>query len=160
MYMSQGTCPNISFAVSFLGQFMENPGRPHWEAVKQVFCYLKGMKDVHLVIGGMQTGLKVFSDADWASQDHCHSMLEYIFMTDGGAMSWSSKKQLIVTLSMMEAEYITAMHTAKEALWLCTFLAEITWPLTQPITIHLDNVFAIAITKNDEYHPRTKHIDI
>ena len=160
MYASQGTCPDISFAVSFLGQFMENPGRPHWEAVKRVFCYLKGMKDVCLVIGDMQTGLEAFSDTDWASQDHCHSTSGNIFTIDGGAMSWSSKKQPIIALSTMEAEYITAMHAVKEALWLHTFLAEIMWPLMRPITIHLDNVSAIAITKNNEYHPRTKHIDI
>ena len=130
MYASQGSHPDISFAMSFLGQFMENPGRPHWEAVKWVFHYLKGTKDVCLVIGGMQTGLEAFSDADWASQDHHHSTSGYIFTIDSGAMSWSSKKQPIVALSMMEAEYIAATHTVKEALWLHTFLAEITQPLT------------------------------
>jgi Reverse transcriptase (RNA-dependent DNA polymerase) len=29
MYTALGTCPDISFAVSFLAQFMQNPGRPH-----------------------------------------------------------------------------------------------------------------------------------
>ena len=27
------TCPNISFAVSVLSQFMKDPRLPHWEAV-------------------------------------------------------------------------------------------------------------------------------
>ena len=36
----------------------------------------------------------------------------------------------------------------------------ITQPLAQPIVIYFDNISAIAITKNDEYHPRSKHIDI
>jgi hypothetical protein len=40
------------------------------------------------------------------------------------------------------------------------FLAEIARPLHLPITIHLDNRSAISITKNDEYHTHTKHIDI
>jgi Reverse transcriptase (RNA-dependent DNA polymerase) len=44
MYVAQGTRPDISFMVSFLAQFMQNPGRPHWEAVKRVFRYLKGTK--------------------------------------------------------------------------------------------------------------------
>ena len=60
----------------------------------------------------------------------------------------------------MEAEYIAATHTAKEALWICMFLREITCPLEKPTTIHLDNVSTISITKNDKYHPYTKHIDI
>jgi hypothetical protein len=160
MYAAQGTRPDISFAVSFLSQFMQNPGRPHWEAVKRIFRYLKGTKNVCLVIGGSQKGLEAFSDADWASQEHRHSISGYVFTIDGGAISWSSKKQPIVALSTTEAEYIAATHAAKEALWLRMFLAEIARPLHLPITIHLDNRSAISITKNDEYHPRTKHIDI
>jgi hypothetical protein len=160
MYAALGTRPDISFAVSFLSQFMQNPGRPHWEAVKRVFRYLKGTRDMTLVIGGTGKGLEAFSDADWASQEHRHSISGYVFTIGGGAVSWSSKKQAIVALSTTEAEYIAATHAAKEALWIRMFLAEIARPLRKPITIHLYNISAISITKNDEYHPRTKHIDI
>jgi hypothetical protein len=86
--------------------------------------------------------------------------LGYIFTIGSGAVSWSSKKQAIVALSTTEAEYIAAVHAAKEALWICMCLAEIARPLEKTTTIHLDNVSAISITKNDEYHPHTKHIDI
>ena len=101
MYTALGTHPNIVFAVSFLLQFMQNPGRLHWEAVKRVFRYLRGMCDHSLIIsdGGnlkwtrnSQDGLQSFCDANWASQEHHHSTSSYIFMIDGGAMSWSSKK--------------------------------------------------------------------
>jgi len=51
MYAVLGMHPDIAFSVSFLSQFMQNPGRPHWEAVKRVFRYLKGMQDHSLVIG-------------------------------------------------------------------------------------------------------------
>jgi hypothetical protein len=36
------TRPDIAFSISLLAQFMENPGRVHWEAVKRVFRYLLG----------------------------------------------------------------------------------------------------------------------
>jgi Reverse transcriptase (RNA-dependent DNA polymerase) len=36
---------DIAFFVSLLAQFMENPGRIHWEAIKQVFRYLSGTKN-------------------------------------------------------------------------------------------------------------------
>jgi hypothetical protein len=160
MYAALGTCPDISFAVSFLMQFMQNPGRPHWEAVKRVFRYLKGTKGTCLVSGGSQGGFEAYSDADWASQEHRHSISGYVFTIDGGAVSWSSKKQPIVALSTTEAKYIATTHAAKEALWIRAFLADIACPLEKPITIHLDNISAISITKNNEYHPHTKHIDI
>ena len=47
MYLAVGTWPDIAFAVSTLAQFMENPGPMHWEALKQVYHYLVGMKSGH-----------------------------------------------------------------------------------------------------------------
>jgi hypothetical protein len=164
MYAALGTRPDIAFAVSLLSQYMQNPGRPHWEALKRVFRYLKGTQDKRLVIGDKHqdshNGIEGFTDADWGSQEHRHSISGYVFMIDGGAVSWSSKKQPIVALSTTEAEYIAATHAAKEALWIRTFIAEVARPLTRPITIYCDNQSAIAIAKNDEFHARTKHIDI
>jgi len=71
----------------------------------------------------MTNRLQGFCDADWASQEHHHSISGYVFIVDGGAVSWSSKKQSLVTLSTTEAEYISLMHAAKETLWIRAFLA-------------------------------------
>jgi len=169
MYAALGMWPDITFSVSFLLQFMQNPGRPHWEVVKRVFRYLRGTRDYSLVIGssgclewtgGSQDGLQGFCDADWASQEHRHSTSGYVFTIDGGAMSWSSKKQGIVALSTTEAEYVSLTHAAKETLWLRAFLAEIARPLRHPTTLFCDNQSAITVMKNNQYHARTKHIDI
>jgi hypothetical protein len=62
------------------------------------------------------------------------------------------KKQLNITLSTTKAEYITAMHTAKEALWIWTFISEVTCLIMQPITVRCNNQSAICIIKNDEFH--------
>ena len=51
MYAGLGTRPDIMYTVTFLSQFMQNPGHPHWEEVKRVFHYLKGMIGWKLVIG-------------------------------------------------------------------------------------------------------------
>jgi hypothetical protein len=37
----------------------------------------------------------------------------FAFLIDGGAVSWASRKQEIITLSTAEAEYIAATHVAK-----------------------------------------------
>ena len=44
MYVSLGTCPDITYAVQTVSRFSKNPGQAHWEAVKQIFHYLKGTK--------------------------------------------------------------------------------------------------------------------
>jgi len=81
-------------------------------------------------------------------------------MVDGGAVSWSSKKQELVTLSTTEAEYVAATHAAKEAVWLHRLIGEIFSPPKEPTTLHGDNKSAIALAHGGQYHMRTKHIDI
>ena len=111
------TCPNIAFSVSLLAQFMENPERTHWEAVKHVFCYLLGTKNWKLVYGMTNNGLERFMDADRSSQEHHHAISGYVFLVNGGAILWSSKKQTLVKLSTAKSEYVAATYAAKEALW-------------------------------------------
>ena len=84
----------------------------------------------------------------------------YAFLIDGGAVSWSSKKQEIVLLSTTESKYVAATHAAKEALWLCSLIAELFALLAQPVTLFSDNQSAIALAKNHQYHAHMKHIDV
>src|ERR1700733_12911683 len=161
MYAAMGTRPDIAFAVSTVSQFSHNPGWEHWEAVKRIFHYLKGTKELELVYGGDKRGLVGYTDADGASQEHRQAVSGYVFMIDGGAVSWSSKKQELVTLSTTEAEYVAMTHAAKEIIWLRQFLGEIFRPLDHPIPLYADNQSAIALAHNeDTFHARTKHIDI
>ena len=84
----------------------------------------------------------------------------YVFLIDGGTVSWASKKQEISLLSMTESEYLAAMHAMKEALWLHSFIGEVLVSLNEPTTLFSDNQSAIMLTKDHQYHTCTKHIDI
>src|SRR5258708_31896945 len=64
MYAAMGTRPDIAFATSTVAQFLENPGRDHWEAVQRIFIYLKGTRNVSLVYGGKDEELQGRTDAD------------------------------------------------------------------------------------------------
>lgn len=160
MYASVGTRPDIAFAVSTLSQYLDDPAPAHWEAVKRVFRYLLGTKNWGLTFGGGKEGLEGYTDVDGASQEHRPAISGYAFIIDGGAASWSSRKQELVTLSTTEAEYVAATHAAREALWLRNFIGEVFSLLTSPMTLHCDNQSAIAIATNGNFHARTKHIDI
>ena len=81
-------------------------------------------------------------------------------MVDGGAVSWSLKKQELVTLSTTEAEYMAATHAAKEAVWLRHLMAELFSPPHKPTILYGDNQSAIALAHGGQYHACTKHIDI
>lgn len=160
MYAAMGTRPDIVFAVSTLAQYNDNPGMPHWDAVKRVFRYLLGTKTLSLTYGGARRELEGFVNADSATQEHRRAISGYTFLVDGGAVSWASKKQELVTLSTAEAEYVATTHAAKEAVWLRRLIGEVFAPLTDPTPLYNDNQAAIALTKDGSYHARTKHIDV
>jgi hypothetical protein len=156
MWAAVAICPNISFAVSVLLQFMENPARPHWEVIKRVFKYLKGSKQLQLTYGKTKNGLTIYTDADWGSQSDRHSISGHIFIIDGGAVSWSSNKQRLIALSSAEAEYIATTHAIKEA-FISKRNHQTTYKSHQYLLRQSSSNIAI---KNNQFQAQTKHIDV
>jgi len=84
-----------------------------------------------------------------------------VILIDSGAVSWSLKKQELVTLSTTEAEYVATTHAAKEIIWFCCLLGKIFQLLTYLITLYLDNQSSIALAHmQGQFYACTKHIDI
>ncbi len=83
----------------------------------------------------------------------------YTFLIDGGTISWSSKQQEIISLSMTESEYMAVTHGMKEVLWLHSLLSEAFGSLTAMTTLFSDNQAAIALTRDHQYHACMKYID-
>jgi Reverse transcriptase (RNA-dependent DNA polymerase) len=160
MYAAVVTCPDISFTISTLSQFLENPGEHHWDAVKRIFHYLSGTRDLQLTFGSDHHDLHGYTDADGASQPHQHAISGYMFLIDRAAVSWSSRKQELVTLSTAEAEYVAATHAAKEAVWLCCIIGELFSSSSTPTMLLCNNQATIKLAIDDNYRARTKHINI
>ena len=160
MYLAVATRPDIAFAISILSRFLNNPGNAHWQAVKHIFRYLKHTKDIELTYGGERHDLEGYTDADGGTQDDRRAIAGNCFLIDGGIISWSAKRQELVTLSIAEAEYVAATHAAKEAKWLQKLIKQL-FPhlLNLPTTLHCDNQSAIKLATTENYHARTKHLD-
>ena len=60
----------------------------------------------------------------------------------------------------MEAEYLALAHATKEALWLRSLLTDLGIPLDGPTSVTTDNQAAIAFAHDNQFHARSKHIDI
>ena len=160
MYAAVMTRPDIAFAVSTLSQFLDSARSTHLQAISRVFRYLSGMKNFRLILGGLEPTIVSYSDSDWASQNHRHSISTFFIGT--GAVSWSSKKQPIITLSSTEAEYVALTHASKEIIWIHKLLNEFTsiFLLNLPTTLYCDNQGAICLSKDSTFHGCTKHIDV
>ena len=59
IHLSTQTRPDITYAVNKLGQFLSNPTPTHWNALKQVLKYIKGMPKVEITYGGPEATLEL-----------------------------------------------------------------------------------------------------
>ena len=157
MYMAIATHPNILFMVSTLSQFLENLGEAHWEAMKQVFCCLAGTKGHALTYGGEKQELTGYTDADGSSQDHQWAISGHAFFIDGGTVSWSSRKQELVTHSTAEAEYVAATHAAKEGIWLHRLISKLFGPINNPTPLYCNNQVALTLATTDNLRADETH---
>jgi len=161
MYAMLGSRPDIAYAVGLVSQFNHSPLWEHWIAVKRIFRYLAGTKG-HQLQYGTSNNSGGFSDADWGSGHDRKSVGGFVFLLNGGAVSWASKKQTSIALSTTEAEYMSMTQAAKEIIWLRVLLEELEalTHIRQMSQLHRDNQGALALARNPEYQTRTKHIDI
>ena len=163
LYLSVATRPDITYAVSNVAKFSASPTTRHWTAVKRIMRYLKGTTNLGLVYTPQSNNNCVgFSDSDWGGDlDDRKSTSGYVFQIGGGAVSWRSKKQTSVALSTAEAEYVALAGATQEALWMRQLSTELNdKPPTEAMVIFEDNQSAIAMTKNPQFHGRSKHIAI
>ena len=84
---------------------MSNPEDDHWRALERVMRYLKGTMSYGIRYTGHPKVLEGYCDANWISNtDELYARSGYVFSLGGGAVSWKSCKQTILTKSTMEAE--------------------------------------------------------
>ena len=131
MFSMVETRPDIAFTTLTVSRFAKNPSHQHIEAIKIILRYLKGSRDRGITYGGgdnNHAGLIIegYSDSDWAGdKDSRKSTSGFIFMLIGGPLSWCSKRQATVALSLTEAEYIALTLAAKEATWMRLLLTQL-----------------------------------
>ncbi|XP_074323453.1 secreted RxLR effector protein 161-like [Apium graveolens] len=164
MYAQVCTRPDIAFIVGMLGRYLSNPGMVQWKAVKRVLRYLKKTKDYmltyrksdHLEIIG-------YSDSDFGGcKNERKSTSGYDYLLTGGAISWRSAKQTLITSSTMAAEYIACFVASNQALWLRNFVTglRILDGVKRPLKIFCDNKSAVEYSNNNWSTTDAKHIDI
>ena len=76
------------------------------------------MRDWVIIYGMKVKGLEGFTDVDGAMQEHRHVIMGYTFLINGGAVSWSLKKQEIAMLTTTKPEYVDTTHATKETIWI------------------------------------------
>ncbi|SPC63718.1 related to retrotransposon protein [Ustilago sp. UG-2017b] len=162
LWLSNGTCPDISQAVGVLAHYMTQPPREHYNAAQKVLQYLNHTQDIHLQYGSnkQQDFLTAHSDANWASDTTAQrksSSGSAVFVC-GNLVAWKSALQRHTTLSAVEAEFVAATEAAQEVLFFEHLFRAIGIDVGIP-TIFSDNTGTIQVSKDPAQHWKLKHID-
>jgi hypothetical protein len=155
------TRPEIAYSVNQLCQHMQSPTTTHWTAAKRVLRYLKATPSHGLFYSKGPLQLQAFCDSDWAgSPDDRRSTSGFCVFLGNCLISWSAKKQPVVSRSSTEAEYRSLAIATVELYWLRMLFKDLSIPLPHAPILWCDNVSALALASNPVHHARTKHIEV
>ncbi|WVZ76447.1 hypothetical protein U9M48_024423 [Paspalum notatum var. saurae] len=149
------TRPDIRFAVCLCARYRASPRTSLRQAVKRIFGYLKFTPVLGLWYSSEGSRMPTMPGRriDRKSTSGTYQLL------GTSLVSWSSRKQAIVSLSTTEAEYIAAASCCSQLLWMKATLSDFGLRFGK-IPLLVDSTSAISVAKNPVLHSRTKHIDV
>ena len=143
MYAMLCTRPDLCYTIGFLSRFQAKPSKQLWQLLKRVLRYIKGTLDLKLIFSKCATlepitvfikettfgrrrlikkliNLNVqpmygFVDANFATNDaKAHSTSGMIVKIFGNLVMWSSRRQTVVALSTMIAEFYSLCEITRD----------------------------------------------
>jgi Reverse transcriptase (RNA-dependent DNA polymerase) len=161
MYIMMGTRPDICFSVSYFGKFQDCATDEQFKHLLRVLKYLKCTINYKLYFFNNENNLSVYSDADFANDSEDRKSISgYCVKLHGNLISWSSKKQSLVTLSSTESEFIAICVASCELMYFKNLLMDLNVEISLPVALYEDNQSTIKLIQNFENNRRCKHIDV
>jgi hypothetical protein len=141
---------------------MSMPSEEHWTSVKRILRYLKHTLGIDLRIRKSLSNLvSAFSNADWADcYDDRKSIGGFAIFLGPNLISWSAKKQSMVSRSNTEADYKVMTNATAELMWIQTLLKELCIKVPPSAKLLCDNMNAMYLSSNPVFHGKTKHIEV
>lgn len=138
---------------------MHDPRELHLASLKRILRYVCGTLHLGLHLRPSST-TDLITYSDWAGcPDTRRSTSGYVVFLWDNLISWSSKRQTIVSRSSAEVEYRAMANAIAEATWLQQLLLELHTPHRRATVVYYDNISAVYISSNPVKHQRTKHIE-
>jgi hypothetical protein len=165
MYVALATRPDISFAVPALCRYNSRPFTSHLTTARRVLQYLKSTANFRLHFSSSSTGcndqLTGYTVSDWANDSADRkSQGGPISLLSNGAVTWQSRKQDLIAMLTLAAEYITCSDGSREAMWLLMLHCAIHGKDASPLPINCDNQGVLSHLTTGIIKSRTKYIDI
>ena len=123
---------------------------------------MKGTADEGITLRKTNTlSLTGYCDANWGNDlDNRRSTNGYCIFLGDSLVSWSSKKQSVVSNSTIEAKYRSLANATSEIVWLQSLLSELRVDVKTALVLWCDNTSTISLSANPILHSRTKHVEL
>ncbi|KNZ62093.1 hypothetical protein VP01_1314g6 [Puccinia sorghi] len=164
-YLACRTRPDLAAAVSILSSFNNAPGINHWRQIVHCWKYLAGTIDLKLVLRPDQhdnsNEIKHYTDATWA--DNLETQISRsgsICFWKACPISWNSKKQHNITLSLTEADMNSLADGVQENQWIKYVIEELYNKSLKPTQFLIDNKGLLDKINKFGSNSKTKHLDI
>jgi hypothetical protein len=142
-YLADHTKPDILTAVGLLGQVAAQPHQTHHKGIKHLARYLKGSRDIPLILGGTDQEIDLFGyvDASHLPDKTSKPRLGYCFFLNlqSGTIYARSVKSKSVSHSSCEAEIGAIDAAVIQTIWIRGFLAELGYPQLSLTVIYTDS---------------------
>lgn len=128
------SCPDITYTVHKLSQYVAQPHTSHLAATNHLLKYLKSSPGQGIFFPSSSSlQLRAFPDADWGScPDIRRSVTGFCVFLGDSLVSWKAKKQKTISRSSAEAEYRALAATASELVWIVQLLKDLRVQLSTP----------------------------
>ena len=166
LYLVKHTRPDIANCVRELSKCLDGSTPASYKELLRVIKYVLDSKDMGLKFypsGARNCAWSIlcFTDSDYAGDEVSRrSVSGYIISVHGVPVQWRSKSQQSVTLSSTEAEWIALSEAVKDIMFLKYLCESMGIRVQLPITVRVDNMGAVFMSKNVTTTTRTKHVDI
>jgi hypothetical protein len=146
--------------------------------VKNIVRYLKGTRDLGIILDPREQSLECYADASFGGDWHrptaafkkttARSRTGYLITYCGCPIIWASKLQTEIALSTTEAEYIALSSALREVIPLMDLVKEarqhgFDFPFA-PAKVHCKafegNSGALEMAQTPKLRPRTKYINV
>ncbi len=164
LYLLKHSRPEPSNYVQELSKVMNQANQAHQKALYHVIKFMRQTKECRLILspqnGHFVWELKAHSDSDLAGDMETRKRISrFITYLCGAAISWRSKGQKRVSLSLTEAEYMAISEVAMEILYFVSILKFFGFKRQYPTEVKVGNIGAACLSKNVTTGNRTKHMD-
>jgi hypothetical protein len=167
LHIMKWSRPDVLNSVRELSRYMSGATMAHVKAMYRVMnfciktrdrgltlkpnCKWDGNPDFEFVISGQ-------SDSDYAKDESGKSVSGYSTLLCGAPVSMKSKMQTTTTLSVTEAELVSAVSCVQDMLFEMRVLESIGLKVKLPMVLEVDNKGVVDLANNWSASGRTRHI--